>query len=145
VSFGLQLEWDQTFGPMPVTLLVRTRQQTTTDLGAQVDLRLSAGAVRSGAFGAGVFAQASWANAKSARAYYGIDAVDSATTGLPAFQPGSGWLYASAGVLWSFKLGRQWDVVGSLERRRLRGDAAQSPLVERRLNTYASAGLASHF
>jgi len=145
VSYGLQLEWDHTFGPMPVTLLVRTRHQTASDLGDQADVRLSAGAVQSGAFGAGVFAQSSWASTKAARAYYGIDAPGSVTSGLPVFQPSSGWLYASAGLLWSFRLGPRWDLVGSLEARRLRGDAAQSPLVEKRRNGYATAGLASRF
>jgi outer membrane scaffolding protein for murein synthesis (MipA/OmpV family) len=108
-------------------------------------VRLGAGVYQGGALGAGVFAQGSWANVKSARAYYGIDALASPRTGLPAFQPGSGWLYASTGLLWSYRLGRRWDVVGNLEVRRLRGDAAQSPLVERRINAYASGGLASRF
>jgi outer membrane scaffolding protein for murein synthesis (MipA/OmpV family) len=145
VSVGLQLEWDHSFGPMPVTLLVRTRQHTTRDQGAQADLRLSAGLFQGGAFGAGVFVQSTWADAKSARAHYGIDAQRSAVTGLPTFQPGAGLLFTSAGLLWSLGLGGQWVVVGNLEARRLRGDAAQSPLVERRSGTYASAGLAYRF
>jgi outer membrane protein len=144
-SFGLQLEWDHAFGPMPVALLVRTRQQTESNLGSQVDVRLSAGAYQSGAFGAGLFAQSSWSSTKSASAYYGLDAPASAIAGLPAFQPGSGWLYASVGLLWSLRLGPQWDLVGNLEARRLLGDAARSPLVERRLSGTATAGLASRF
>jgi outer membrane protein len=145
VSVGLQLEWDQTFGPMPVTLLVRTRQHATRDQGAQADLRLSAGIFQGGPFGAGVFVQSTWADARSARARYGIDAQRSAVTGLPAFRPGAGLLFTSAGLLWSLDLGRQWVVVGNLEARRLRGDAAQSPLVERRSGAYASAGLAYRY
>ena len=64
-SVGLQLEWDHKFGPVPITLLARARQQTDSDRGAQADLRLSVGVFHSGRFAAGVFTQATWANAKS--------------------------------------------------------------------------------
>jgi len=144
-SVGLHLEWDHNFGPMPITLLVRTRQHTDSALGAQVDLRLSAGVYRSGRVAAGVFTQATWANAKSAGSFYGITPQQSAATGLPAFGAGSGWVFGSVGLLWSIDLSRDWIVVGSMESRRLRGDAAQSPLTERASNYYVSAGIAYHF
>jgi len=144
-SVGVHLEWDHQFGPMPITLLARARQNTDSDLGAQADLRLSAGVYRGGRFGAGVFTQTTWANAKSTGSFYGITPQESATTGLPAYHAGSGLLFASVGVLWSVDLSQKWIVVGSMESRHLQGDAADSPLVERRSNYYASAGLAYHF
>jgi outer membrane protein len=144
-SIGLQMEWDHKFGPMPITLLGRVRRNLDSDLGTQLDLRLSAGVYQSGRFAAGVFGQAVWADAKAANAYYGIAPQQSAITGLPGFEPGSGWLNTSVGLLWSVDLSPKWIVVGSLERRRLSGDAAGSPLVERRSNNYVSAGLAYHF
>jgi len=145
VSLGLQVEWDHKFGPVPVTLLVRARQHTDSDRGAQVDLRLSAGVYRGGPVAAGIFAQATWANAKAAGSFYGITPQQSAATGLPVFDAGSGWLFGSVGLLWSIDLGRDWIVVGSMEARRLHGDAAQSPLAERASNYYVSAGIAYHF
>jgi len=45
-SVGVHIEWDHVFGPMPIILLARARQNTDADRGAQVDLRLSAGACR---------------------------------------------------------------------------------------------------
>jgi outer membrane scaffolding protein for murein synthesis (MipA/OmpV family) len=69
----------------------------------------------------------------------------SAVTGLPVFNAGSGWLFGSMGLLWSIDLSRQWIVVGSAESRRLREDVARSPLSERASNYYLSAGLAYHF
>jgi outer membrane protein len=144
-SVGLHLEWDHNSGPMPITLLVRARQHTDSDLGAQVDLRLSAGVYRSGRVAAGVFTQATWANAKSTGSFYGITPQQSAATGLPAFAAGSGWLFGSVGFLWSIDLRRDWIVVGSMEARRLHGDAAQSPLAERASKYYMSAGIAFHF
>jgi outer membrane scaffolding protein for murein synthesis (MipA/OmpV family) len=144
-SLGLHLEWDHKFGPVPVTLLMRARQHTDSDRGAQVDLRLSAGVYGSGRLAAGVFTQATWANAKSANSFYGITPQQSAATGLPAFSAASGWLFGSVGLLWSLDLSRDWVVVGSMEARRLQGDAKESPLVEHATNYYVSAGIAYHF
>lgn len=145
VSAGLHLEWDHKFGPVPITLLARARQHTDLDRGAQADLRLSAGVYRSGRVGAGIFTQATWANAKSTGSFYGITPPQSAATGLPAFGAGSGWLFGSVGLLWSVDLSPNWIVVGSMESRRLQGDAARSPLSERASNYYVSAGIAYHF
>jgi outer membrane scaffolding protein for murein synthesis (MipA/OmpV family) len=144
-SYGLHLEWDHKFGPMPVTVLARVRQHTESDRGAQADLRLSAGVYQSGRFGAGVYTQATWANAKSTGSFYGITRQQSAVTGLPAYSAGSGLLFASVGLLWSVDLTKSWIVVGSMEARRLQGDAASSPLTERASNYYLSAGIAYHF
>jgi outer membrane scaffolding protein for murein synthesis (MipA/OmpV family) len=142
-SVGVHLEWDHMFGPMPITLLARARQNTDSDLGAQADLRLSAGVYRGGRFAAGVFAQATWANEKSTDSFYGITPQESVS--LPAYHAGSGLLFASVGVLWSVDLSQKWIVVGSVESRHLEGDAADSPLAERGSNYYASAGLAYRF
>jgi outer membrane protein len=144
-SVGVHAEWDQTIGPVPITLLARARQHTGSGRGAQADLRLSAGVYRGGPFGAGVFAQTTLANAKSTGSLYGITPEQSAATGLPTFHAGSGWLFTSVGLLWSVDLSRDWVVVGSMESRHLRGDAAHSPLVERASNYYASAGVAYRF
>ncbi|MDO8704278.1 MAG: MipA/OmpV family protein [Sulfuricaulis sp.] len=144
-SVGLHGEWDRDFGPMPIALLARTRQHTDSDLGAQADLRLSAGVYRGGRVAAGVFTQATWANAKSAGSFYGITPSQSVATGLPTFGAGSGWIFGSVGLLWSIDLSRDWIAVGSLEARRQHGDAARSPLVEHVSNHYVSAGIAYHF
>ena len=144
-SLGLNLEMDHKLGPMPITQLMSVRQHTDSDRGAQADLRLSAGVYRGGPVAAGLFAQATWANAKSAGSFYGITPQQSAATGLPAFGAGSGWSFGSVGLLWSIDLSRDWIVVGSMEARRLLGDAAHSPLAQRTSNYYVSAGIAYHF
>lgn len=144
-SVGVHLEWDHKFGRMPITLLARARQNIDSDRGAQADLRLSAGVFQSGRVAAGLFTQATWANAKSTGSFYDITPQQSAAAGLPAFGAGSGWLFANVGLLWSVDLSRNWIVVGSMESRRLHGDAARSPLAQRGSNYYASAGLAYRF
>jgi MipA family protein len=144
-SLGVHLEWDGKLGPAPVNVLLRTRQHTDSDKGMQVDLRSTAGVFESGRFTAGVFAQATWANAKSTNTFYGITPQQSAATGLPPFEAGSGLLSVGFGVLGGIDLGREWVVLWSLEVRRLQGDAADSPLAERTSNNYASIGLAYRF
>jgi outer membrane scaffolding protein for murein synthesis (MipA/OmpV family) len=144
-SVGLHVEWDKVLGPAPVTLLARVRQNVDTDRGAQADLRLSVGVFHGGPISAGVSTQATWADAKSTGALYGIGPQQSATTGLPVFQPGSGLLFTSFGLLWSVDLSPKWVMVGSLESRRLSGDASHSPWVERSSNSYISAGIAYRY
>jgi outer membrane scaffolding protein for murein synthesis (MipA/OmpV family) len=141
-ALGVHGEWDASIGPVPLALLARMRRHTDSALGTQADLRLSIGVLRSGPLAAGVFTQATWANARSTAAYYGITPQQSAATGLPTFDAAGGWLSTSVGVLWSVDLGPRWMAVGNLEARRLRGDAAHSPLSERTWNHAASAGLA---
>lgn len=144
-SIGAQLEWDHKIGRAPITLLARLRQHIESDRGAQADLRLSVGVFQRGRFAAGVFTQATWANAKSTRSFYGVTPAQSAVSGLPVYAPGSGVLFSSFGVLWSVDLTRDWVIVGSTEARHLRGDAKESPLVERSTNYYSSVGVAYRF
>jgi outer membrane scaffolding protein for murein synthesis (MipA/OmpV family) len=134
-SWGLHLEGDQKIGPIPLTVLVRWRNDLNSDRGSQLDFRLTAGVYQSGALALGVFGQATWATQKAVRTYYGQ----------PGFNPSGGPLFTTFGVLGSYDLSRRWVVVGSVEARHLRGEAASSPLVERRDNHYATAGLAYRF
>jgi outer membrane scaffolding protein for murein synthesis (MipA/OmpV family) len=145
LSFGAQLEWDHAFGRLPTTTLLRLRRNSQSQRGSQADLRLSAGLFQHGAFAAGLFAQGIWASAAATQTLYGLDSAQAATAGLPTYSAGSGWLSTSAGLLFGLELTRPWMLVGSLEARRLQGDAAHSPLVERRSSVYASAGAAWRF
>ena len=144
-SIGLHMEWDQKVGPVPLTLLARARQNLDSDLGAQADLRLSAGLFRGGPVALGLMTQFTWANAKSTGAFYGITPQQSVATGLPAFGARSGLLFSSLGLLWSVDLSPSWVIVGSAESRRLHGDAAHSPLTQRHSNHYVNAGVAYRF
>jgi outer membrane scaffolding protein for murein synthesis (MipA/OmpV family) len=127
---------------VPTSVLVRVRQDTRLDHGAQADVRANAGVLRSGLFEAATFAQATWASGKSNAQLYGVGMQEAAATGLPAFQAGSGWSVASAGVFASVKLAGRWIFVGTAERHWLGGRDAQSPLAERTAGNTASVGLA---
>lgn len=144
-SVGAQLEWDHLFGPMPVSVLARVRQDVDLSQGAQMDLRLNAGVFQQGPFAAGVFTQLTWANAKSTDTFYGISPQESVVTGLAAFSPGGGWLFSSFGLLGSFDLSSRWTLVGGAETQHLHGEAARSPLSQMLANAYLSLGLAYRF
>lgn len=65
--------------------------------------------------------------------------------GLPAFEPGGGLLSNLVGLVWSWDLAAHWLLVGHLEAIRMQGDAARSPLTERRLNESIVVGVAYRF
>jgi hypothetical protein len=110
---------------------MRARQHLDADLGGQADLRVTAGVFARGGLLAGVFGQATWGTQNAVASRYG--------------PRNSGLLYTSIGLLGSFDLGPRWLLVGSLERRQLRDEVADSALVEKTWNYYASAGIAYRF
>ena len=130
-SAGLHLETDRKLGPMPLNLLARSRHSLDTDRGHQLDLRATGGVYAGGGLQAGVFAQATWATRKYVETFY--------TGGA------GGPLFASFGALASYDVRRHWLALGSVELRRLHGDAARSPITEKRDNYYANASLAYRF
>lgn len=144
-SYGAHLEWNGKLGPSPINVILRGRKHFKSERGAQADLRFTAGIFQAGRFSAGAVAQATWANAKSTESIYGIAREQSATSGLSAYTPGSGMLSGSLALIWSFDLAPNWVMVGNLEARRLQGDAAKSPLTERRTSQYATVGVAYRF
>ncbi|MEA3194458.1 MAG: MipA family protein [Betaproteobacteria bacterium] len=130
-SIGFHVESDLKVGPAPLNLLLRARRHLDSDRGSQVDLRSTLGVYGEGRTLAGVFVQATWASAKSMQSFYGVN--------------DGGLLFTSAGLLASHGLAPKWDLVGSVELRRLSSDAMRSPIVEKRTGTYASAGVAYRF
>jgi outer membrane scaffolding protein for murein synthesis (MipA/OmpV family) len=130
VSVGAHLEWDFKIGPAPTSLLVRLRQHTDSDRGAQADLRLNVGLLGSGGLFLGAFAQATWASAKAVQSFYADG------------NAGGGLMHTSLGLLGSYDFARHWSAVAGAQARRLHGDAAHSPLTESESSYYFNAGLA---
>jgi outer membrane protein len=130
-SVGPHIEWDTKIGPAPLNVLARWRQNLHSDKGAQADLRTTLGVYGDHGVKAGVFAQATWADSKSMRTYYSVS--------------GSGLLFVAAGLEAGYDLARKWVLVSTIEARRLQGDAADSPLAERKSSWYLSAGAAYRF
>jgi outer membrane scaffolding protein for murein synthesis (MipA/OmpV family) len=144
-SVGAHLEWDTKIGPAPIFLLGRYRQSLDSDRGALFDLRLNVGVYGSGGAIVALFGEATWGSSKANNTFYAVTPAQSAATGLPAYEPGSGLKDTTFGVIASYDLSRHWSLVGSLQERWLQGDVKNSPLVERSYNTYANAGIAYRF
>lgn len=144
-SLGVHAELEKNLGSMPLIALLRYRQDIDRDRGAQTDLRLTAGIYGGAQLNAGVFAQTTWANAQAGQYYYGLTAQQAASAGLPAYTAAGGALYSAAGFLWSYEVDPRWMLLGSLERRQVRGDAAGSPLLQTETANYVSVGAAWQF
>ncbi len=130
-SIGAHLERDVKLGPVPLFFLGRVRKHLDSDHGTQADLRVTMGIYGKDRVQAGVYAQATWANAKFTEAYYGID------------EPGL--LYTALGFLGSYDLSKSWSLVGGVDARWLSSDMLRSPFVERRTGYYANAGVGYRF
>ena len=144
-SLGAHLEWDTKIGPAPVFVMGRYRQSLDSGRGALFDLRGNVGVYGSGGLLVALYAEATWAGSKANNFYYGVSPAQSAASGFAAYAPGSGLRDTAAGVLASYDLSRHWVLVGSLQERWLQGAAAKSPLVEKKDNLYANAGIAYRF
>jgi outer membrane scaffolding protein for murein synthesis (MipA/OmpV family) len=130
-SLGASLEKDVKLGPVPLFFLGRVRKHLDSEHGTQADFRVTMGIYGANRIAAGVYGQATWANAKFTQAYYGID------------EPGL--LYTALGFLGSYDLSRHWSLVGGIDARWLSSDMLRSPYVERRTGYYANAGVAYRF
>lgn len=145
LSWGVHAELEKKLGSMPIIALLRYRQDFDLNRGEQTDFRLTAGIFSGGGLNAGIFAQSTWANNKSANYYYGISAQQSASSGLAAFNAQSGELFGAYGLLWSYDLNPQWILLGNFESRQVREAVSNSPLVQQNSNSYLSLGLAYQF
>jgi len=144
-SLGAHLEWDGQLGPAPVGVLLRYRQSLDSERGALADLRFNVGVYGSGGATLVVFTEATWGSSDANNSFYGVTPAQSAASGFAAYAPGSGLRNVSLGLIGGYDLSRHWSLIATVQQRWLQGDAAQSPLVESRQNTYANAGIAYRF
>ncbi len=84
------------------------------------DIRISAGP------------RATWASKGYGKAYYGVDAAESAASGLDPYAPGSGWQSVGAGGAITWKATDTIDTSLFAEYRRMVGVAADSSLVRQK-------------
>ncbi|MGE3332053.1 MAG: MipA/OmpV family protein [Rhodospirillaceae bacterium] len=80
----------------------------------------------------GVNVSSTWATGNYMRSYFGISPAQSAASGLPAFDPGSGFKDVGAEVNANYIFASQWALVTNVGYKRLLGGAADSPLVRQR-------------
>jgi MipA family protein len=142
LSIGAHAEYDMKLGDAPLTALVRLRKHIDSDRGAQADLRVTLGFLDKAGFTAAAFGQLTVADRKEMRVYFGVSPQVAASSGLPAYDPNAGPRFLSAGVQGGYQLSKGWLLVGSAEVHQMVGEAASSPLVQRKSNGYIGLGIA---
>ena len=143
-AIGYFAEYDWNAGSVPLTALARyrCRWHFDRDRGAQADFRLTVGLLDTGWLRAVAFSQLTLSDRQEMRGYFGVSQELSASSGLPAHTADPGRRFKAFGVQTSLGLDRGIALVGRAEVHRLLGDAAASPLVERKTNSYVGVGIA---
>ena len=71
-----------------------------------------------------------WASAAYMNTFFGIDAAQSANSGIARYDAGSGFKHVGASLMADYAISREWAGFASLRYKRLVGDAADSPIVK---------------
>lgn len=80
-----------------------------------------------------------WADGRHNRTFFGVDAVQSLRSGYAEYRPGSGVETVRFSLGADYRFGEHWMVGGRAIAARLQGDAADSPIIEKRMqNTYVA-------
>ncbi len=86
-----------------------------------------------------------WADRQYTQAFFGINAAQSAASGRPVYTPGSGIESVRLGLGASYSLGAQWSVGTRLSLVQLRGDAAASPITQKKAQDHIAVFAAYRF
>lgn len=70
-----------------------------------------------------------WASSGYMKTFYGIDAVQSAQSGMAQYDAGSGFKHVGASLTAHYAISREWKGVATVRYKRLLGGAADSPIV----------------
>jgi outer membrane protein len=108
---------------------------------ATLDLEIKYSPVDALVFSAGP--GVTWADSKYNQAYFGIDATQSANSGRPMFHPQRGVNQVRMTIGANYRLTPQWSLLAKVSLAKLQGDAALSPIVEKR--TQNSAGISAAY
>lgn len=83
-----------------------------------------------------------WASDRYTRRYFGVTAQQSAASGFARYDPKGGLKNFSFSVAVNSRLGSHWSAFAGVTASRLLGDAARSPIVQRRTSLSPNAGIA---
>ncbi|MFP3891331.1 MipA/OmpV family protein [uncultured Ralstonia sp.] len=136
------------FAQYTVSFLTLSTDAEQDILGNRQGLIANADAYASAPLGRWMFslgAGLSWTNGQYIRSFFGVDDGQSARSGLPVFATHAGVRDLHVNAIVTCKLDDRWTANGSLTVARLRGDAADSPITQRRQQTTAMASLTYRF
>ncbi len=87
---------------------------------------------------------ATWASDDYMESFFGIDAGQSAASGLRAYNADAGFKDVNLGLTAGYSITRRWRIGGKLGYKRLVGDAADSPIVDDKNQFLAGISLSYH-
>ncbi|MDP1605692.1 MAG: MipA/OmpV family protein [Rhodocyclaceae bacterium] len=102
---------------------------TNTDQGATVNFSAGYGMPLSPRLRLRTNLDTTWASADYMKTFFGIDALQSAQSGIAQYAAGSGFKHVGASLMADYSINREWAGFASLRYKRLLGDAAASPIV----------------
>lgn len=70
-----------------------------------------------------------WASSDYMKTFFGIDATQSANSGIAQYEAGSGFKHVGVSLIGDYSINHTWTGFASLRYKRLLGDAADSPIV----------------
>lgn len=131
----------------PASADIRFLQSAHSGYGNRVTLSVAYALIAKPLDKVSVSADTSWSNGPSQQTWFGIDSEQAAssTAGLSTYRPSAGFSRADLKFNWDHRLNTQWSLQGSIGVGSLLGDAADSPVVERRASVFGSMGAAYQF
>jgi len=144
-SLGVHLEYDTLLGPAPLSTLVRLRQRSGSQRGALADIRLELGVYGKDTLGLQTYLQATWANQRAFMSDFGVAPEYAVHINTSAYLPAAGVRDLVLGLAGKIDLNRKWMVVSAIERRQLRGAAANSPIAEQSNSNILTLGTLYRF
>ncbi len=126
----LVLEGTRTLGGVPLALSLK--RATSSERGTRLGLSLPLGGRTDAGLSWRLAPGIELADRRYEQAFFGVDAAQSSATGRPRHEPRAGLKSAALEGGLDYALDRHWSLGISLQGERLLGDAARSPVVERK-------------
>jgi MipA family protein len=102
---------------------------TTARLGVELPLEISE------AMRVSISPYLQWADKKHTQTYFGVTAAQAARSGFKAFNPEGGLKSVGLDVAVNYKFDQNWSAFAGVSYSQLRGDAAKSPIVQKKAHT----------
>lgn len=143
LQYGAFMRWHEG----PASASIKFMQSAHGGYGGHVDLDLAYAVIDTGKDRVSIGAGTQWSNSSAAQTYFGINSQQAAnsTQGLPEYHPSAGFTSINAKASWEHRFDNSWSMRSTLGVGSLLGDAANSPIVERRTSMFGSVGLAYRF
>jgi outer membrane scaffolding protein for murein synthesis (MipA/OmpV family) len=132
-----------TLGPVPLQASIRTATRshkgTLVDVGSPLSWNLT------DRLSLSVSPGFTWADGRYMQAFFGVTDAQSAASGRRTFKAGAGIKSAQLGTGLEFEIDKHWSMAGGVQVKRLMGDAADSPVTEKKIQTSGMLSLQYRF